>query len=122
MRGKKKKEPLGQRTARGEPVTNGEMWHRMIEHSPLGYAILQEGRVVYSNKALSEICGFSSEELAEMTAEKVAEGIHADDRQRALAVMADRLRGKHPAAVQRLRIRQKNGATVGQRQPRCALS
>jgi PAS domain S-box-containing protein len=106
---KERKKPPRRRTARTDPVEGADVWRGLIENSPLGYAILQEGRVVFSNRALSDISGFSASELRNLSAEQVAEGIHPDDRQPAFAAMAERLRGKEPPAVNQLRIRHKNG-------------
>ena len=103
------RKPPRRRTTRAKPAWAAKMWQGLIENSLLGHAILQDGRVVFSNRALSDISGFSAGELLNMTAEEVAEAIHPDDRQHALTAIADRLSGKHPSAPYQLRIRHKDG-------------
>jgi len=87
-----------------------DMYREMIEHSPLGWAVIQEGRVLYGNKALRAICGFTVRELRGMTAAALADRFHPDDRERLQDLLARRIRGERSAAAQQFRFLHKDGS------------
>ncbi|MFX1338560.1 MAG: MASE3 domain-containing protein [Promethearchaeota archaeon] len=56
-----------------------EKFRTIAEQSSLGIVILQDGLVKYSNKALSEITGYSKEEISEWSQMEFSKKIHPDD-------------------------------------------
>ena len=53
---------------------------RLIEDSFQGYAIFQDGSVVFANSAYATMVGRSTEDLLKMTATKILAMIHSEDR------------------------------------------
>jgi PAS domain S-box-containing protein len=84
-------------------------YRSLVELSPLGYAILQNGRVIFCNTALTAISGYTSEELMSMSAADVIDRMHPEDRDRTVATMAARIEGGTPSPVQYQRIRHRDG-------------
>lgn len=84
-------------------------YRSLVDLSYLSYAILQQGRVVFCNEALTEIFGYSPIELMDMSAAEVIENMHPDDRDHAVETMSARFEGGNPPPVQHLRIRHKDG-------------
>jgi len=56
-----------------------EKFRTIAEQTSLGIAILQEGYVTYTNHALSEITGYSNEEIKKWSRNKFAKKIHPED-------------------------------------------
>ena len=56
-----------------------EKFRTIAEQSSLGIAILQEGYVIYTNQALSEITGYSINEISTWNRNEFAKTIHPDD-------------------------------------------
>jgi PAS domain S-box-containing protein len=70
-----------------ERVKAEEPYHTLIDHSAEGFAILQDGRLRFANKALGELSGYSVPQLLELTAEDILAAIHPDER----ALVSDNL-------------------------------
>jgi two-component system sensor histidine kinase UhpB len=75
-----------------------------------GMAILQMNRVIFANRALADISGYSVAELLRLTPEQIAEAIHEEDRERVLARMSERLAGRETPATQLFRFIRKDGS------------
>jgi len=86
-----------------------EAYRSLVENSPLGIAILSDGKVAFCNSSLCALSGYSQEELLAMTAEQAAAVIHTEDRSRVLSVMKNRLSGKDLPTRQLLRSIKKTG-------------
>jgi PAS domain S-box-containing protein len=56
-----------------------EKFRTIAEQSSLGIIILQDGLIKYSNKALSDITGYSEDELSKWSQNEFAEKIHPED-------------------------------------------
>lgn len=61
----------------------------LVEQLPQGLAIVQNGRIVFANPALSTISGFSTAELLASGVTKILARVHPDDRQIVLHAIAD---------------------------------
>ena len=106
MRKRGNRRSAGHDDAESHPA---EAYRSLVDFSPIGYAILQEGRVVFCNQALTTISGYSSDELRGMSADAVIERMHPDDRDHVVATMSARTQGRTPSAVQHVRIRHRDG-------------
>jgi len=84
-------------------------YRSLVDNSPLGIAILQDGKVVFCNAALETLSGYSRKELLGMTADQAAAVIHPEDRQRVISVMQNRLSGKDFPPGHLLRSLKKTG-------------
>lgn len=81
-------------------------YRTLVEQSLQGIAIAQMDRVLFANPAFEEMTGYTFEELATLTAEKL---MHPDDRERALRLLQDRLTGKVVPPHQQYRLIRKDG-------------
>ncbi len=52
----------------------------LVEQLPQGLAILQNGRIVFTNPALTDICGYASDEFKSLSVNELLERVHPDDR------------------------------------------
>ncbi len=86
-----------------------EAYHKLIDSTTEGFAILQDGRILFANRALAEICGYPVSELLRLSAEQVAAIVHPDDRARVLGTMAPRLAGGEAPAAQSIRFLHRDG-------------
>jgi PAS domain S-box-containing protein len=89
-----------------------EAYRTLVDNAVDGFAILQNGRVVFANSALARICGCEIPELLRMSPEEVAGVVHPDDRARILQNMARRLAGGDPPRTESFRILHRNGSTL----------
>jgi len=95
--------------ASSERIEAEDTYRSLVDNSPLGIAILLDGKVVFCNRSLCTLSGYSREELLAMTAEQAAAVIHPEDRSRVLSVMQNRLDGKDLPPWQLLRSMKKTG-------------
>ncbi len=58
-----------------------EKYHQLVENSLQGIVILQNLKIVYSNKAFANITGYSIDELISFTPQQVDNLVHPEDRQ-----------------------------------------
>jgi PAS domain S-box-containing protein len=78
-------EEITERKLAEERAGEGEQRFRVIaEQSMLGIAILQDGRIRFVNQAVSDINGFSVEEMSSWDMQDLARVIHPDDQPFAL--------------------------------------
>lgn len=66
----------------------------MVERSIQGIVIIQDFRVVYSNRAFTKISGFSKKELLSLTSSQVEKMVHPDQRALVWGRMKARFQGK----------------------------
>jgi PAS domain S-box-containing protein len=86
-----------------------EAYRTLVDHSLQGMVILQDGRVVFANPAIAEISGYSIDELLSLPPEEVAAVVHADDRDRVLKQLNDRLTRKEVPLQQEFRFQRQDG-------------
>jgi PAS domain S-box-containing protein len=81
----------------------------VMENVPHGVLVVREGRIIFANRALEALSGFTR---AELSGKPFTESIHEDDR----AMVADRyrrrVRGEAVEATYPFRIRRKDGSAV----------
>ena len=73
-------------------------------------AIVQDGRITFSNSALVELSGYSAQELLGLSPERMADVVHEEDRARVLSEMSARLAGVDLPRKQTFRFIRKDGA------------
>ncbi len=69
-------------------------YRELIEKSLQGVVIVQDSRVVFANKALAKITGFTAKELLSLTPERMKALIHPEDQERVWGLLENRLAGK----------------------------
>jgi two-component system, cell cycle sensor histidine kinase and response regulator CckA len=84
-----------------------EKYHLVVEHANQGILIVQEGMIRFSNPKISEISGYSQEELS---SKSFTEFIHPDDRQMAVENHLKRLRGEELPHIHTVKTLDKNGS------------
>jgi diguanylate cyclase (GGDEF)-like protein/PAS domain S-box-containing protein len=87
-----------------------ELFHSLAFASPVGIFLRQGKRLIYANKALSEITGYSIEEL--LALEDVLSLIHPKDRGKVKKVMLKRDMGIKGVERYQVRIKRKDGKVV----------
>ena len=85
-----------------------EAYRILTENSLQGHAIFQENRVVYVNKALSDITGYGVNEILSIPTEELKEIIHPEDRATVWKNMQDRIKGEKVHANYTFRIIRKD--------------
>ncbi|MCX5854902.1 MAG: PAS domain S-box protein, partial [Deltaproteobacteria bacterium] len=71
-----------------------EAYHALVDHSLQGLLIVQDGRIVFTNRRFSEMSGYTVEELLNAPPEKLKAGIHPEDRELVWRRTRERLDGK----------------------------
>jgi len=84
-----------------------EKYHQVVEHANQGILIVQEGMIKFSNPKISEISGYSQEELS---SKPFAEFIHPDDRQMVVENHLKRLQGIELPHIRTVKALDKNGS------------
>jgi PAS domain S-box-containing protein len=95
---------------RTEEIRAETAYHSIIDHAMNGMAILQNGRIIFANQGLADICGYTVAELLRMTADQINDVIHKEDRGKVLVHMSDRLAGREAPTVQKFRFIHKDGS------------
>lgn len=84
----------------------------IMESAPLGMLIMQDGRFVYSNPAVSRMTGLSRETLLSMRQDEIPSHIHTDDREVVRRMVRKRLAGAATAQRYEARVRRPDGTFV----------
>ena len=71
-----------------------EAYRILVEQSLQGIIIIQDSRIVFSNKAFANIVGYSIDELLAMNPNEVVSLSHSDDRMRMTEYHQSRLKGE----------------------------
>jgi two-component system cell cycle sensor histidine kinase/response regulator CckA len=87
-------------------VSEGK-YHLVVEHANQGILIAQDGMVKFSNPKISQISGYSQEELS---SKSFTEFIHSDDRQMVVENHLKRLQGIELPHIYDFRILDKEGS------------
>ena len=75
-----------------QPGESGDLWRLMLEHSPIGMAVVApDGRLLMVNRALSEMLGYDEQELTDHGFQELT---HADDLDADLALYHRALAGE----------------------------
>ena len=85
------------------------MYQTMVNNSLVGMIIIQDENIVFANKHLAEISGYSFEEFSTFSFRKIVEFIHPEDRQTVLARMAMRLDGQDVPSNHTFRVYKRDG-------------
>lgn len=81
----------------------------LIENSKQGLAIVQDGRIVFINKTVIEIIGYSPEEMLSFSSKDLWAMIRPDDREGVLQSIENCLTGKQGISFQTIHIIRKDG-------------
>ncbi len=87
-----------------------EAYQGLVDNSLQGLAIIQDGRMVFLNKAFSSSTGYSREELLAASPEQIQSFVHPDDREMVWARHRDRIVGKAPPDRYEFRWIRKDGS------------
>jgi PAS domain S-box-containing protein len=71
--------------------------------------IFQGGRILYANEAVSDISGYTIDELMAFTPEDIQNVVHPEDRDQVMRIFGDRISGKDAPRYQEFRFLRKNG-------------
>jgi PAS domain S-box-containing protein len=86
---------IGARKKAEQALRESEAKYRsMVEHSIQGIFTVQDFRLVYANKALAHITGYTVEELQSLPPERIRALVHPEDQDLVWGRMKDRLEGK----------------------------
>ncbi|MBW7990258.1 MAG: PAS domain S-box protein [Planctomycetes bacterium] len=88
-----------------------EAYHSLVDNSLQGLAIVQDGRMVFLNKAFSSTTGYSKEDLLAASPEQLQSMVHPDDRELVWTRHRDRLAGKPVSPRYEFRWIRKDGST-----------
>jgi PAS domain S-box-containing protein len=86
--------------------TSEEKYRLVVENANQGIVVIQDGKVRFVNPKVTEISGFSQEELSERS---FPEFIHPDDRDLVANRHRDRLKGEEVPHVYAFRVRDRYG-------------
>ncbi len=95
-----------------ELIESEKKYRDLIEKSIQGVVILQEGRIVFANRALAKIMGYTVKELLDFTPKKVKELVHPEDQELVWGRLKDRLAGKPQPPHYEYRSLRKDGNLV----------
>ncbi|MGD8535065.1 MAG: PAS domain S-box protein, partial [Candidatus Aminicenantes bacterium] len=87
-------------------------YRELIEKSLQGVVIIQDSRIVFANKALAKIAGFTVKELMSLTPEKMKAFVHPEDQELVWRLLKDRLAGKALPSHYECRAVRKDGSVM----------
>ncbi len=87
-----------------------EHFRRIVDRSLQGHVVLQGGRIIYANEAISRISGYANAELLQMDLAQMGAVVHPDDRDWVLAGMAKIMSGEEDAHHLMFRFIRKDGS------------
>ena len=90
-------------------IKSEQKYRQLVENSLQGIALLQDMKIVYVNKAISRITGYSIEELLSFSQDEVADLIHPDDKELVWGNLKKRMAGLEIASNYQFRCKSKNG-------------
>ncbi len=106
-------QPLVKQAVKGEAVDQGredsfDLYASLIEHSPVSMLVVQGGALQFSNKALSQMLGYSGSELSSMPLENI---FVDSDRKVVIGMYTLRMAGRNPPYSYEARIQCKDGSS-----------
>ncbi|MGD0953087.1 MAG: PAS domain-containing protein [Methanotrichaceae archaeon] len=87
-----------------------ELCRLLIDNSLQGLLILQDEQIIFVNKAVAEVSGYTVEELQSLPLNDLIAIVHPDDRQRIFSSIEDLPAGNLPSVRQEFRIIRKDGS------------
>ncbi len=87
-----------------------EAYRTLVDHSLQGLVVIQDERVVFTNHAMSQISGFSVEEILAKSPEEIWDFVHSEDRQRIWDNHRARLEGRSLPENYEFQVVRKDGA------------
>ena len=87
----------------------GGIFYSMLENSPVGVVLLQEGVIKFLNRASIELTGYNPEELKD---KKFEHFIHPEDRNMIMDRYKARIKGKDVTTLYEMKIVRKDGAII----------
>ncbi|MFZ5515972.1 MAG: PAS domain S-box protein [Candidatus Zhuqueibacterota bacterium] len=87
-----------------------DAYRDLVDHSLQGIGVLQDGVLVFANRALTQITGYSHEELMAMSPQQMHETVHPEDREWVLKNLTDRMAGRDVSGRSEFRIIRKDGS------------
>ena len=87
-------------------------YRTLVEQSEQGICILQNGRIVFANKALSKINGYSRTEMYAMSPKKLLSLVHPGDRELYIKRVRERTEGKRLRPKHEYRAIRKDGTEI----------
>jgi len=91
---------------------NQEVIRQLIESTSLGIAIFQNGRIVFANKVVQDILGYTQKEIQAFGKQDVESLMHPDDVPRALKRISDQEKSKTLLPFQEYRFKRKDGVYI----------
>ncbi len=88
-----------------------EAYETLVDYSLQGLTIIQDYRVVFANTALTEILGYSIEELKSFSPEELSMLVHPEDRAVTWERLVERLEGEPIRSHYEFRVIRKDGMT-----------
>lgn len=85
------------------------LYETIIENSLVGIWVLQERRVIFANKAMADLLGYTQEELFEITELELLNVFHPDDQERLADISERRIQGEEIPQHTHFRIIRKSG-------------
>jgi PAS domain S-box-containing protein len=86
-------------------------YRTLVEQSLQGIVVIQDFRVLFANTAVTQICGYTVEELLSLSQERIRSLVHPGDRDLVWGRLADRLAGRPVPRRYECRIIPKDGAS-----------
>lgn len=71
-----------------------DFYRKLVEHSLQGIVIFQNNGIVFANKTMEDISGYSVDELLSFSPDQVRDFIHPEDREQVWKRMRERMEGK----------------------------
>jgi two-component system, sensor histidine kinase and response regulator len=90
--------------------SESELSRLLINNSLQGLLILQDERIIFVNKAVSEVSGYTPEELRSFSLKDLMAIVHPEDQERILRSIENLIAGNLPPLRQEFRIIRKDGA------------
>jgi len=87
-----------------------ELCRLLVDNSLQGLLILQDERIIFVNKAVSEVSGYTRDELQSLSLNDLIAIVYLDDQERIFRAIENLLAGNLPSVRQEFRIIRKDGA------------
>ncbi|MFZ4571989.1 MAG: response regulator [Bacteroidales bacterium] len=98
---------LEQRKRENDEIT--ALYHTITNNSLVGMTITQDDKIVFANKHIAEILGFTMEELTGFSVQNLIELVHPENRSAMIAKMQLRQDGQEMPNSNRFRLMRKDG-------------
>ncbi len=91
------------------PSVDEDVYRNLVEYSLQGMAIFQERGMVFANRAMEHLTGYTVEEMLVWSNEELADHMHPQDRQGALRHLYTHLQGQDTEPCYEIQITRKDG-------------